>query len=111
MTLNIQSISSKFLEFKELIQLLQNFNCAPDIICLQELWRFPNFANFSLNDYHPLIFKLRNSNVQGGGVGIYINKNLKYEILTPYSVFIDRIIETLFVQIELGSGKKIIIGK
>jgi hypothetical protein len=37
MSLNIQSSSSKFMEFSELINLLMESDCAPDIICLQEL--------------------------------------------------------------------------
>ena len=70
MSLNIQSLPSKFNDFKELISFFNKNNCAPDIICLQELWQFPSLAGFSLPGYSPLIYKLRSNNVQGGGVGI-----------------------------------------
>jgi hypothetical protein len=109
-SLNIQSISAKFRDFLELINLLSDHNCSPDVICLQELWQFPEYANFSLPGYNPLIFKLRNSNTQGGGVGIYIKSNIKFTILQAQSIFIDRIFESLFVQIELSTYRKIIVG-
>jgi hypothetical protein len=67
MTLNIQSISSKFDELSELIVLLQTFKCSPDIICLQELWQFPKNAVFSLPGYSPLVCKLRSGTLRGGG--------------------------------------------
>jgi len=109
-SLNIQSISAKFQEFLELINLFSAHNCSPDVICLQELWRFPEYANFSLPGYNPLIFKLRNSNTQGGGVGIFIKSNIKFTILHAQSIFIDRIFESLFVQLELSNFRKIIVG-
>jgi hypothetical protein len=110
MTLNIQSISAKFLEFSELINLFSNFNCSPDVICLQELWQFPSYANFTLPGYYPLEFKLRNSHTQGGGVGIFIKSHLKFTVLQAQSIFIDRIFESLFVQIELPNSRKIVVG-
>ena len=70
MSLNIQSLSSKFSEFLEFINLLSSSDCAPDVICLQELWQFPVYANFTLPGYNSLEYKLRNPNTQGGGVGI-----------------------------------------
>ena len=66
MTLNIQCLTTKFGEFKELISILVNNKCAPDIICLQELWQFPKMAVFSLPGYSPLIYKLRGGGVRGG---------------------------------------------
>lgn len=73
-SINIQSISAKFGKLNELIHILNKGNCGPDIICLQELWRFPDSTSFNLPDYHPLIYKLRHNNIQGGGVGIFVKK-------------------------------------
>jgi hypothetical protein len=81
LSLNIQSLSAKYNEFHEFISNMLLHNCAPDVICLQELWQFPNNVNFSINEYHPLVYKLRHNNVQGGGVGIYVKK--KSEIFPP----------------------------
>jgi len=67
MSLNIQSISAKYNEFKELIITMSKCGTSPDVICLQELWSFPAQANFSLPGYNKLIFKLRANDIQGGG--------------------------------------------
>jgi hypothetical protein len=82
MTLNIQSLPAKFSEFSEFISLLNHNNCAPDVICLQELWQFPASINFNLNDYHPMVYQLRSNSVQGGGVGIYVKKNLNFHTIS-----------------------------
>ena len=74
MSLNIQSINAKFSEFKDLIATLVSNGTVPDIICLQELWRFPHLANFNLPGYKPLCYKLRSDLVQGGGGGDYLSR-------------------------------------
>ena len=80
-----------------------------DIICLQELWRFNDSSLFTLDGYHSLIFKSRDQNTQGGGVGIFVNNQLKVTHLPQYSVFIDKIVETIFIEIALPQGKNIVI--
>jgi len=109
MSLNIQSLHSKFNEFSDLIALLEKDKCAPDVICLQELWQFPEFAKFSLLNYHPLCYKLRNK-TQGGGVGIYVRSTIKFKILPEISVFVDRILESLFIEIVLDNNKIYTVG-
>ncbi len=52
LSLNIQSINSKFSDFKDLLASFQP-SSPPDIICLQELWQFPSDADFNLPGYHP----------------------------------------------------------
>jgi len=69
MSLNIQSLSAKFSEFKEFICILDKSNTSPDIICLQELWSIHSHSSFNLPGYDPLIYKSRSSGVQGGGGG------------------------------------------
>ena len=108
MSLNIQSISAKFNEFSELINVLSNLNCAPDIICLQEIWRFPTYHNFKLVNYHPFIYKTRESS-QGGGVGFFIKNTIKFKMLPEFSIFSEKIIETLFIEVTI-SNKRFIIG-
>jgi exonuclease III len=96
MSFNIQSISAKFSEFFNFVALLQSNNCAPDVICLQELWQFPNDVNFSLPGYHPLVYELRKGGVQGGGVGIFIRDVYNFSVLNNLSVFHDRLFESIF---------------
>ena len=108
MSFNIQSLQSKFNQFQEMIQNLINNNCAPDIIMLQELWRLPDPSFFDLNGYN-FINKLRKT-AQGGGVGIYIKSDYRFKALDTLSIFIDRIYESLFIEVWLTNTKKIIIG-
>ena len=56
LSLNMQSILSKFSEFKDWISFLDQSDCSPDIICLQELWNIPNDDFGKLPGYHPLIY-------------------------------------------------------
>ncbi len=108
MTLNIQSLNAKFNELKDFIYSLTNNNSAPDIICLQELWRFPELAEFKIIGYQPLIHKLRN-NSQGGGVGIYLKNGIKGTIDIKTSIFCEKVFESLVMEITFNKNK-IIVG-
>ncbi len=66
MSLNIQSVPSKFNELEELIQSFTSNNCEPDFICLQETWRIVDPSRYALDNYE-LEIKSRGRNVQGGG--------------------------------------------
>jgi len=67
LSLNIQSLLSKFEQLKMLIFKLSSANREPAIICLQEIWRLNPDCNFDLPGYQSLIFKSRSGGVQGGG--------------------------------------------
>ena len=69
LSINIQSLSAKFAEFRESILSFSRNNCAPDIICLQEIWRIHDSTIFNIDGYHHLVYKSRSNNVQGGGGG------------------------------------------
>ena len=109
MSINLQSINSKFSELCELIAALVKNNSEPDIICVQELWQFPSDANFSIPGFHDLIYKLRRNNVQGGGVGIYIKSCFNYSLNSTSSVFVDRIFESIFVDVSI-KNKNVLVG-
>ena len=72
MSINIQSLPSKFADLYDFIMLMLNNNSNPDIICIQETWQIPCPAAFSLPGYSNIAFKTRSNNVQGGGVGIFV---------------------------------------
>ena len=105
LSVNIQSLSSKFNDLKSLISSLLISNCAPDVICLQEIWRIPGSEFFNLDGYHPLEFSSRHSNVQGGGVGIFVNKKLNFSANKKLSIFHDRIFESIFIESLLKTKK------
>ena len=109
MSLNIQSLPAKFNEFSELLTEFPDFDSSPEVICLQETWHVPDNSMFPLNFYHPLQTNLRQG-ARGGGVGIYVKENISFKILNKFSIFVERIFESLFVEVTLASGKKLIIG-
>ena len=90
-----------------MIDIMHGCRSAPDVICIQELWQFPDNASFKLNGYHPLIYKLRRNNVQGGGVGIYVKSNFSFNILPDLSIFVDRVFESLSLEIFINPQTKI----
>ncbi len=108
MYFNVQSLSAKFSKFKDMIQFLMDANCAPDVICLQEIWQIPTHADFSLNGDSNLEYKTRSNNVQGGGVGIYVRSNIPYTVSNVYSVFYDRLFESLFVELVINLSKLLV---
>jgi exonuclease III len=110
MSLNIQSLQAKFSEFEEYIYELSRNNCNFDVICLQELWRLNDPDFFDLNNYQKLVFKSRQSNVQGGGVGFFIKNSIKFKLLDDISIFVDKVIESIFIEVEINKKLKIIIG-
>ena len=104
--LNIRSIANKFDYFKEL---LNSLDTTFKVIGLTETW---------LNDYNDDSFKLpkyeyigsNRTNKKGGGVGIYVSKQLQYNIRKDLKTDIEDIIETIFIEISISTGKNIIVG-
>ena len=105
LSLNIQSLPAKFNEFSELMTEFPSFESCPEIICLQETWNVVDNSVFPLANYHPLITNLRRS-ARGGGVGMYIKENLSFKILSKFSIFVERIFESVFIEVSLTNGKK-----
>ena len=88
---------------------LSTSNFTPEIICLQETWQIPDPLLYQLSNYQLLESNTR-INTRGGGVGIFVKNGINFNVLKQYSIFSERIIETLFVEILDGSNQKIIIG-
>ena len=106
----VQSLPAKFSEFSLFITQLGMKKCNPDIICIQETWQLGDESLYNLQGYQKPCFKLRSSFTQGGGVGIYVKNLLPFKVLPNLSVFIDKVVETIFVEISLPKNKKIIVG-
>lgn len=109
MSLNIQSLASKFNEFSDLISHLSSIKKSPDIICLQELWQIIDPDLFDLDGYQPLKLNTR-SNIRGGGVGIFVKNKFNCKTLDQLSIFNERIFESIFVEVSGPNGKKIVVG-
>ncbi len=53
-SLNVQSLSAKYNDIKELFNLFSSHSCSPDIVCLQETWKIFDSSYFVLPNYSPL---------------------------------------------------------
>ena len=116
LSLNIRSLPCNWFE-------LQNFlDCSfgknkPTIVCLQEIWSVPPGSNFSLQNFHPLFYTLREKGNgpnkdggRGGGVVLFVNETHSYQPLNEYSIFISRVFESQFVKVKTGKSKYTIVG-
>jgi exonuclease III len=109
MSVNIQSLPAKFAEFYEMITFMSNSNRNPDIICVQETWKIVDPDLFCIPGYHCPIFKLREFK-QGGGVAIYVKDVYTFSIIEKYSSSIDKVVDSLFIEIRTLCRKKYVIG-
>jgi len=100
MSLNVQSLASKFDSLCSFITELKGGNKEPDLICLQEVWNVPEFVNFDIPGFHSPLFKTRSNNTKGGGVTIYVNTRHNFTWLDN-SIFVERVLETIFVEIKI----------
>ncbi len=107
-SLNVQSLSAKYNDIKELFNLFSSHSCSPDIVCLQETWKIFDSSYFVLPNYSPLQVKSR-ENRQGGGVGLYIKNGIQFQVLSEKSLFLEYIIESVVVEIVLENKKKIAV--
>ena len=105
--LNKRSIYNKFDAFKHL---LDSLDMQFQIIGLTETWlNNSNCDTFQLKEYN-YVGSNRTSK-RGGGVGMYISKNIKYQIrkdLTENNI--DDSIETIFIQVSKENEKNLVIG-
>ena len=103
-SLNVQGLLAKKDKFTLFISSLSNNFRSPDIICLQETWLNKDTEPFRLNNYHPLIHNYRSS-AKGGGVGIFVHESITYDFNNDLSLFIERIYESIAINIFLNNKR------
>ena len=96
-----------------LINILSQLSAPPSIICIQEIWS--SHANLSIPGYHPIELYSRDMDTManpncGGGVGIYIRKDIEFKVVTVKNSIIKGVLESFWVKIVTKSGKNYIIG-
>ncbi len=92
--LNIRSISNKFDSFKQLIDTL---NLHFQIIGLTETWLTDNNVDcFALDEYEYLSSNRKQK--RGGGVGLYLSKQLEFKNRKDLDKNLDDVIETKFAE-------------
>ncbi len=108
LSLNIQSLASKFNEFSDFHNLLASNKCKFDIMALQETFSIVDPNIFGLNGYN-LQFRTRTIH-KGGGVAFYVSTDLHVEVLEELSVFQEKIFESLFIKVHVSDKNSFIIG-
>ena len=97
---------NKFDSFKNLIDAL---NIPFQIIGLTETWLNDNNMDcFTMNNYE--YFGSNRPERRGGGVGLYVSKQLEYKTRNDLTKNIEDIIETKFIEIVNNNGKNLIVG-
>jgi hypothetical protein len=107
LSINAQSLQSKFNPLLDFISLLSNNKVRIDIIAIQETWSVPYLDLFTIPGYHPPIIESR-TGCRGGGVGFYINSNIKYKRITSIPLSVPRTFECICTEIQ-HNNKPIII--
>ena len=110
-SLNCQSIGGHWSALKQFLSELEDNSFRFDVIGLSEIFRIPPNTFYNLDGYHTLEHKVRSTEDDGrGGVGLFINSNLKYKVRPDLSVFIPHVCESLFIELTIQTGKSMIIG-
>ena len=104
---NIRSLASNFLQFKDFLNSFQLENCFFDIIALTEVWSLRDSNLFQLDDYNMILKSRVNSN--GGGVCFFIRKEIPFKEIKSLSVFEEKVIESLSLELDLGKNNKITV--
>ena len=113
-SLNCQSLNAKIDDLNIYIQLLRDNCCSIDVLCLQETWlnNDSDVSHLQLDGYS-FVHQGKSCSAHGG-VAVYLNKELNFNIMPVNSQ--SNIWDGIFLEIELSntqyssSNKKIIIG-
>ena len=107
LSVNIQSLPSKFEELKSLVAQLDSRKISVDAIMMQETWQIKYPELFLLPGFQPVIFKNRN-NKRGGGVGIYVRKGIHFKLRPDLENFCQMTFENITIELQYP-GKSYLI--
>ena len=108
LNMNIQYLSSKFQSLKSMVLNFLQQNIEIDLISFQEISQVENVDCLSLPGYQPLVFKSR-SNSKGGGVGFYVKEGIKFSRIDEFSIFHERVFESVCIEVEFSNRKILFI--
>jgi hypothetical protein len=108
LSVNIQSLNSKFDELRMQILELVNKNVQIDAIALQEVWEIRDPLSLIIPGFQPLVCKTR-TNMRGGGIGFYVKEGINFKIMDNLSPFEPKIFEALTIQLFYPSTNKSVL--
>ena len=103
LSLNVQSLNSKYLSLKDLVNGLTKENINLNAIALQEVWNIPHPDLLKIDNYQ--LFLNQRSNSRGGGVGFYIREGLSAKVVKNLSPLYEGILECLTVELFIANKK------
>ena len=105
--INCQSLTSHWDDLNELLCKLNPNEHMLDIIGLTEIFKIHDTVDYSLDGYHPIIHKTRNESTHcRGGVALYINEQLNFDVREDLSFFLPHIYESLFIELRNNKSHK-----
>ena len=102
---NIRSIRNKH---DDLCHYLDSLNTTFSVIGLTETWLTDNCPETYDIPTHCLITKNRKTKT-GGGVGLYITKNISFKVRDDLGIFCEEIFESICVELKLNDKNKVLI--
>lgn len=105
--LNIQSLASKFTEFKNMIDNINTGRSQIAFFCLQEHWLHNNNTDFYNIEGYKSFFKCR-ENGRGGGVGIFARKDISCELISN-NFFLNNIFESISLKVKYNNFRALVV--
>ena len=111
---NVRSLPGKWDEVRNLIRSINHNKFKFSVIALQEVWNVPVNLNYDLEGYKPFEYRIRNPSGRdgnaGGGVGVWVDSDLEYEVLEELSIFEPHFFESIFIKVKTSQTKFTIVG-
>lgn len=109
MQLNIRSMLSKQTELNQLLNLLNNKNSKVDALLLCETFLSSDKIGLTCFPGYKLISNHRKKG-NGGGTAILLKEGISFKRRPDLDIFLEKDVESVFVEITAKNGKPIIIG-
>jgi len=106
LSLNIQSLHSKFNDLKNLLLSLCNQKTNVVAIALQEIWQIPHSDMLNIPNF-TFVFKQR-TQCRGGGVAFFIHNDYSFKILDEHSLIHEKIFECVTVEVVVNKRKYVL---
>jgi len=108
LSLNIQSLNSKFEEFQQFIHDLHQKGINLEVIALQETWAIQYPELLIIPGFQQIVYKNR-LGMRGGGVGFYVKNGVNFKIVDELSPFEEKIFESLTIQLTYPNNQNVLL--
>jgi hypothetical protein len=99
LSLNVQSLNSKYAALKNLFQYVQGSGVPVDLIIVQETWEIRFLTQLGIPGFQNIVYRTREGGM-GGGVGIYIREGLNFKARKDLETYKLRTFENLVIEVQ-----------